>query len=96
MKILYYSPYPNLNLSAPASYGTHMREMITTFERSGHEILPVIMGRIHLADKESAESTKPRWIDFIKPYFGKRIWQSLKDLKLLAFDKGEPKSWSRR
>lgn len=85
MRILYYSPHPNLNLSDPAGYGTHMREMIQAFRAQGHEVLPVIMG-----GTEPKPSTLPE-----KPSLFKRLakrlispvrWQTMKDQRLLDFD----------
>jgi glycosyltransferase involved in cell wall biosynthesis len=84
MKILYYSPNPNLNLSDPAGYGTHMREMIKAFRALGHEVDIHILG-----------GTEPRPAVTAKPSLFKRIakilippqrWQTLKDKRLIEFD----------
>ncbi len=85
MKILYYSPNPNLNLSDPAGYGTHMREMIKAFRELGHEVELQIMG-----GTEPKRDTIPA-----KPSLAKRLakvvipatrWQTLKDKRLMEFD----------
>jgi glycosyltransferase involved in cell wall biosynthesis len=84
MKILYYSPNPNLNLSDPAGYGTHMREMIKAFRALGHEVDVHVLG-----------GTEPRRSEAVKPSLFKRIakalippqrWQTLKDRRLVEFD----------
>jgi glycosyltransferase involved in cell wall biosynthesis len=85
MKILYYSPHPHLNLSDPAGYGTHMREMIKAFRALGHEVELVIMGGT--APRVAAETPKPSLIKSIaKRFIPTRRWQTLKDKQLIEFD----------
>ncbi|HHG86611.1 MAG TPA: glycosyltransferase family 1 protein [Bacteroidetes bacterium] len=85
MKIIYYSPHPNLNLTDPAGYGTHIREMIGAFEALGHEVLPVIMGGT--SPRPSTEPPKPSLVKSIaKGLIPAKRWQTLKDKKLMAFD----------
>lgn len=87
MKIIYYSAHPLLNLSSPSGYGTHMREMIAAFEKLGHEVLPVIAGGTEpVASGEG--NTAPSGIkSIIKKLIPSILWQSLKDYRLLRFDK---------
>jgi glycosyltransferase involved in cell wall biosynthesis len=85
MKILYYSPHPNLNLTDPAGYGTHMREMIQAFRDQGHEVRPLIMG-----GTEPRENYSPPRNGFLKKIAKKIIptarWQTWKDDRLIDFD----------
>ncbi|RME00798.1 MAG: glycosyltransferase family 1 protein, partial [Deltaproteobacteria bacterium] len=86
MRILYYSPHPHLNLMSPAGYGTHMREMISAFEREGHEVFPLILGgttRREGADAPPAPSPYTRFKRFVPPY----LWESMRDLRLRRFDR---------
>lgn len=85
MRILYYSPHPNLNLSDPAGYGTHMREMIQAFRTAGHEVLPVIMGGTE--PKPSTLPARPSLLKRIaKRLIPRRHWETEKDKRLLDFD----------
>lgn len=86
MKIVYYSPHPNLNLSSPSGPGTHMREVISGFEVAGHTVIPCIMGGTEPAELQIqyAESGPKR---FIKKLLPESIWQSIKDMRLRRFDK---------
>jgi glycosyltransferase involved in cell wall biosynthesis len=85
MKILYYSPHPNLNLSDPAGYGTHMREMIKAFRELGHEVEVVIMGGT--APKVDTVPAKPSLVKRLaKRFISPGRWQTLKDKRLLEFD----------
>jgi glycosyltransferase involved in cell wall biosynthesis len=85
MKILYYSPNPNLNLSDPAGYGTHMREMIKAFRELGHEVELQIMGGTE--PKVNTLPAKPSLIKRVaKVLIPSTRWQSLKDKRLLEFD----------
>lgn len=84
MKIIYYSPHPNLILNNPSGYGTHMREMIKAFEEAGHTILPVIMGGIEVKD---STAVKPNFFkEFLKKVIPTILWETLKDRQLLKFD----------
>jgi glycosyltransferase involved in cell wall biosynthesis len=87
MKILYYSPHPYLNLTSKTGYGTHMREMINAFRVLGHNVLPIINGGTddvgYSSEKKSIELIK-RIFKSIIPSF---IWRSVKDYRLLQFDK---------
>ena len=77
MKILYYSPNPNLNLSDPAGYGTHMREMIKAFRALGHEVEVQIMGG---TEPKPSVAAKPSLLKrFAKVVIPSRRWQTLKD-----------------
>lgn len=85
MRILYYSPHPNLNLSDPAGYGTHIREMIASFRELGHEVFPLIMGGTEPRDNQNApqNSTVKR---IAKKLIPTRRWEALKDKRLMRFD----------
>jgi glycosyltransferase involved in cell wall biosynthesis len=84
MKILYYSPNPNLNLSDPAGYGTHMREMIKAFRALGHEVEVQIMGGTE--PKPSIAAKPSLFKRFAKVVIPSRRWQTLKDQRLEEFD----------
>jgi glycosyltransferase involved in cell wall biosynthesis len=85
MKILYYSPNPNLNLSDPAGYGTHMREMIQAFRDLGHEVDVLIMG-----GTEPKPTTLPAKQSLVKRlakvFIPRKRWLTLKDKRLIDFD----------
>ncbi|MBK9450074.1 MAG: glycosyltransferase family 4 protein [Bacteroidetes bacterium] len=84
MKILYYSPNPNLNLSDPAGYGTHMREMIKAFRALGHEVEVHIMGG---TEPKPSVAAKPSLMKRLaKVVIPARRWQTLKDQRLEEFD----------
>lgn len=85
MKILYYSPNPNLNLSDPAGYGTHMREMIAAFRDLGHEVAVEIMGGVE--PKPSTLPAKPSLLKRVaKALIPSQRWQTMKDRRLQEFD----------
>lgn len=85
MKIIYYSPHPNLILKSPSGYGTHMREMIKAFEGNGHQVLPVIMGGIEVDDNTGAQT--PILKRILKKIIPAIFWESIKDIQLLKYDK---------
>ncbi|MEM6803680.1 MAG: glycosyltransferase family 4 protein [Bacteroidota bacterium] len=87
MKIIYYSPHPYLNLSSPSGYGTHMREMIHAFEELGHEVLPLIAGGTEQVESSSVQLSPSSTKSFLKKLIPSILWQSLKDMRLLQFDK---------
>jgi len=87
MKILYFSPHPNLYLQIPSGPGAHMREMILAFETLGHEVTPLIMGGIEAqltANGSSENQTSFR--ERIKLFIPKALWASAKDINLNKFD----------
>lgn len=85
MKILYYSPHPELNLTDLAGYGTHMREMINAFKSLGNDVLPVIMGGTEpKAVMPSANSSGKQFLKQILPGIIKR---TVKDFLLLQNDR---------
>ena len=85
MKILYYSPHPQLNLNAPAGYATHMRETILAFEQTGHDVKPLIAGGTEWNKVELKKGNGLKQaIKFLIP---KLIWETLKDKRLLKKDK---------
>lgn len=84
MKILYYSPNPNLNLSDPAGYGTHMREMIKAFRALGHEVDVQVMGGTE--PKPSIPAKPSLFKRIAKVLIPRKRWQTLKDQRLEEFD----------
>ncbi len=86
MKILYYSPNPQLGLYDPSGYGTHMREMIAAMQDLGHEVIPFIAGgqEQHGINKvKPASSFAKRISKLLLPSY---IWSSLRDRHLLRKD----------
>jgi len=84
MRILYYSPHPELNFHAPTGYGRHMREMVAAFREAGHEVDLLIGGgdRV-MANSKPASVKKNASRKMIPPL----AWQSARDLALLRFDR---------
>lgn len=93
MKIIYFSPHPNLYLHIPSGPGVHMREMIHAMEELDHEVIPLIMGGIEAmpevrgAASPSGSSNKSTLKSKLKKWIPKRIWQTVKDLQLMRFDR---------
>lgn len=89
MKILYYSSSPTLKLSIQAGPGTHMREMIDAMTDLGHEVLPLIMGDEIISDNVNTHfaTLNRKVIGILKKIIPLFIWRSLKDYKLMKFDK---------
>lgn len=87
MKIIYYSPHPNIGLNDLSGYGTHMREVIKGFENLGHEVHPLIMGgaggNSSTGDIQFKESKFKTLMRKLTP---KKIWETLKDRNLHKFD----------
>lgn len=88
MRILYYSPHPELPLDLDAGPGVHMREVIRAMKEEGHQVKLLIMG----GDKGSTSSSlqhrpdnvevKSKFKKITPPFF----WQTAKDFKLLRED----------
>ncbi|MFH1004203.1 MAG: glycosyltransferase family 4 protein [Bacteroidota bacterium] len=87
MKILYYSPHPNLNLQDMSGYGTHMREIIFAFRKLGHEVLPVIAGGIEKNICSKNIHTRVSFKKILKKSFPSILWETVKDIFLLRKDK---------
>lgn len=90
MKILYYSPHPQLPLDIPSGPGVHMREMIKGFEALGHEVQPLILGGLKSPDASAAATASPAAPSLkqrLKPFIPKLFWQTLKDFNLQRFDR---------
>lgn len=87
-KILYYSPHPLLNLSSPAGYATHMREMITAFRAEGHDVRTLIMGGedASMVAASGSQAGEPAIKKLVKPFVPARLWESTKDYQLKRFD----------
>lgn len=85
MRILYYSPNPNLNLTDPAGYGTHMREMIRAFREMGHEVDIQVLGGTE-PRPASTEVKQPLFKRLAKAMIPAQRWQTMKDKRLIAFD----------
>ncbi len=90
MKILYYSPHPQLRLDAPTGYGTHMREMIAAWRKAGHEVQTLIAGDGEVSASGGAEQ-KGRFRSF-KRFIPKMIWETLRDLAIMRFDRQQAKA----
>lgn len=88
MKILYFSPHPNLNLASPSGPGTHMREMIAAFRDQGHEVNVCIMGGEHLyGSTRVVYSSSSGWRRILRKLLPAILWQTIKDLLLLLKDR---------
>lgn len=85
MKILYYSPHPNLSLHSSTGYGTHIREMINAFELLGHTVIPVVMGSTSSTFHHIQKNSSIKKI--IKYLLPKVLWETLKDYQTIQFDK---------
>lgn len=88
MKILYYSPHPELSIDAPTGYGTHMREMVGAWRRMGVEVKVLIAGDLYKqggADEVPPKNRFRKWRK-LRNLVPKVLWESLKDLRLIRFD----------
>lgn len=83
MKILYYSPHPTINYSAPSGPGTHIRSVVKAFEQHGNFVLRFISGGESLTGGTDIKY-KSRWIKKLIPSV---IWQTLKDYQLIRLDR---------
>lgn len=89
MKILYYSPHPQLSMHAPTGYGTHMREMIAAWRRMGIEVHTCIAGDVSGGEYQSQETTKGGRFRGVKSLIPKVLWESMRDLSIIRFDKSQ-------
>lgn len=88
MKILYYAPHPFLQLDAPTGYGRHMREMISSWKNQGHEVRTLIAGDRNGGNTNSAPAgTNQAGKSRLKKWIPNLLWETLKDLSLMRFDK---------
>jgi glycosyltransferase involved in cell wall biosynthesis len=85
MKLLYYSPHPQLKIDAPTGYGTHMREMVAAWRRLGVEVRTLIAG--DLGGESYGDNKGPRFAK-LKPVVPPLFWESFKDFQLLRYDSG--------
>lgn len=88
MKIVYYSPHPQLRLNSQSGPGTHMRETINALKGMGHEVFPLIVGdELHGASSNTDVTLKSSKLkSLVKRFVPKIIWRSLKDWQLLRTD----------
>lgn len=88
MKILYYSPHPQLRVEDQTGYGTHMREMIAAFETLGHDVDFLIAGHrsVHIEQVQKSNSQKSRFKKTIKFLIPRLVWETLKDWQLIRID----------
>lgn len=87
MKILYYSPHPQLRMDAPTGYGTHIREMIAAWRRMGVEVKTVIAGDVFLSsDNIQPVEPKSRYAG-IKSFMPSIVWESVRDFALRQHDR---------
>lgn len=91
MKILYYSPHPQLSISAPTGYGTHMREMVAAWRRMGIEVHTCIAGDASGENYQSQETNSGGRFRSIKKLIPKFLWETMRDLAILRFDKKQSK-----
>lgn len=89
MKILYYSPHPQLSMQAPTGYGTHMREMIAAWRRMGIEVHTCIAGDVAGEEYRSQETAKGGRFRGVKSLIPKFLWESMRDLSIIRFDKSQ-------
>jgi glycosyltransferase involved in cell wall biosynthesis len=87
MKILYYSPHPNLNLAAPSGPGTHMREVINAFRQMGHEVETLILGGEEMNQDDNIQFKESGSKQILKKILPESVWQTLKDVRLRRFDR---------
>lgn len=91
MKILYYSPHPQLSMNAPTGYGTHMREMIAAWKKMGVEVHTCIAGDISGQTYQGSKTTKGGKFQNVKKFIPKLAWESMRDVSLRKFDKNQEK-----
>lgn len=84
MKILYYSPHPQLKLNAPTGYGTHMREMIAAWRKMDVEVKTYIAGD---GGEENYGDARPSKFAPFKRFIPSILWETFKDFQLIRFDK---------
>ncbi|MCZ4409293.1 glycosyltransferase family 4 protein [Cryomorphaceae bacterium 1068] len=84
MKILYYSPHPQLKLNAPTGYGTHMREMIAAWRKMDVEVKTFIAGDF---GGDGYGDARPSKFARFKKFIPSILWETLKDFQLIRFDK---------
>lgn len=92
MKILYYSPHPQLSMHAPAGYGTHMREMIAAWRRMDIEVHTCIAGDLNDGQVGTSKSSQNSKATIVKKLIPNYLWQSLRDLSLMKFDKAQKRN----
>ena len=97
MKILYFSPHPQLRIEDPTGYGTHMREMIAAFEALGHEVHFLIAGNRVVQAKEAQGSITPTSLvkKVLKSMIPPLVWETIKDLQLIQVDRANERHLNR-
>jgi glycosyltransferase involved in cell wall biosynthesis len=83
MKILYFSPHPHINMSAPSGPGTHIREIIEGFEQQGHQVIRLIAGGEQPIHQDHAIVFKKRQWKKLIPSI---IWETLRDVLMIRAD----------
>lgn len=84
MKILYFSPHPNINMAAPSGPGTHIREIIAGFEAQGHTVVRLIAGGEEATSQATSIAFKRnRWKRFIPSI----VWETLRDFRMILSDR---------
>lgn len=87
MKILYYSPHPQLRMNAPTGYGTHMREMIAAWQRMGIEVKTLIGGDLEESTETASTESPQGRFSSVKAMIPGLIWESVRDTSLQKFDR---------
>lgn len=85
MKILYYSPHPDLNLADPAGYAVHMQETICSMRNLGHEVSLMIAGGTERVVDDQVVA-KSMLKGMIRKFFPDRLWQTLRDKRIIDSD----------
>jgi glycosyltransferase involved in cell wall biosynthesis len=89
VKILYFSPHPHINMSAPSGPGTHIREVIAGFEAHGHQVIRMIAGGEEISNTSGhIQIRNHKWKKFIPGF----IWQTLRDVMLQRLDKTQERA----
>ena len=77
MKVLYYSPHPDLDNTKPSGYSTHINEVILALQNKNIEVKSLILGK-KKPTQTKAKDYKKRKNNILR--------NSLSDLKLIIFD----------
>ena len=86
MKILYYSPHPELRSTDPSGYGTHIREMMTALSELGHEVIPFIIGDTYRKETQTLHASSVAIKKWIRKIIPDKIWVTLRELMIIRKD----------
>ena len=89
MKILIYVPQPNLRLDSMSGYGAYLRELINSFEKAGHEVVPFFTGEQFAPPATGSGANSGEGLKRVaKRLIPKYIWRSLREFSLMRLDRG--------